>query len=58
MSVKTSQRLVRHLAKLAIYRDNAVLPAFLVLFVYFVVLYLGPYAVKMKTQLKADFRAV
>ncbi len=30
MVVKTRQRLVRHLAKLAIYRDNAVLPAFLV----------------------------
>lgn len=29
MSVKT-RRLERHLAKLAIYRDNAVLPAFLV----------------------------
>lgn len=29
MAVKTQQSLVRHFAKLATYRDNAVLPAFL-----------------------------
>lgn len=48
MDVKTRQSLVRHLAKLAIYRDNAVLPAFsfVCLFVYSVVFYLGPYSVK------------
>ncbi len=35
MAVKTWQSLVRHFAKLATYRDNAVLPAFLVsLFVF------------------------